>query len=111
MNIKLLTEHHLEFLGLKRGCTAKSESTLVKMPHCWKSHVIAYILLSSQVPNIMPHQRNIQINSPTVINSSILKAIKDATGTNVIFPINISLIHFVFVLTSAPNVGERLTKT
>ena len=41
----------------------------------------------------------------------ILKVIKNATGTSVIFPINISLIHFAFVLTSVPNVGERLTKT
>ena len=41
----------------------------------------------------------------------ILKAIKNATGTNVIFPINISFIHFVFVLTSVPNVVERFTKT
>ena len=41
----------------------------------------------------------------------ILKAIKNATGTSVIFPINISFIHFVFVLTSVPNVGERFTKT
>ena len=40
----------------------------------------------------------------------ILKAIKNATGTSVIFPINISLKHFVFVLTSVPNVGERFTK-
>ena len=43
MNIKLLTEHHLEFLSSKRGCTGSSESTLVKMPHCWKSHVAAHI--------------------------------------------------------------------
>ena len=42
---------------------------------------------------------------------NILKAIKNATGTRVIFPINISMIHFVFVLTSVPNVGERFTKT
>ena len=42
---------------------------------------------------------------------TILKAIKNATGTSVSFPINISLIHFVFVLTSVPNLGERLTKT
>ena len=42
---------------------------------------------------------------------SISKAIKNATGTSVIFPINISLLHFVFVLTSVPNVGERFTKT
>ena len=35
--------HHLEFLSLKRGCTGSSESTLVKIPHCWKSHVVAQI--------------------------------------------------------------------
>ena len=29
----------LEFLGLKGGCTGSSESTHVKMPHFWKSHV------------------------------------------------------------------------
>ena len=42
MSVKLLTEHHLEFLSLKAGCTGSSESTLVKMPHCWKSHVVAH---------------------------------------------------------------------
>ena len=41
----------------------------------------------------------------------LLKAIKNATGTSVIFPINISLIQFVFVLTNVPNVGEHFTKT
>ena len=41
MTVKLLTEQHLEFLSLKGGCTDSSESTLVKMPHCWKSHVAA----------------------------------------------------------------------
>ena len=39
MNIKILTEHHLEFLSLNGGCTGSSESTLVKIPHCWKSYV------------------------------------------------------------------------
>ena len=43
MTLKLLTEHHLEFLSLKGGCTSSSESTLVKIPHCWKSHVMAHI--------------------------------------------------------------------
>ena len=33
MGVKLLTEHHLDFLSLKGGCTGPSESTLVKMPH------------------------------------------------------------------------------
>ena len=42
MNVKLLTEHHLEFLSLKGGCTGSSESTLVKMPHCWKSFRISF---------------------------------------------------------------------
>ena len=43
--VKLLTEHHLEFLSLKWGCTGSSESTLVKMPHCWRSHVMAHVML------------------------------------------------------------------
>ena len=44
MSVKLLTEHHLEFLSLKGGCTGLSESTLVKMPPCWKSHVTAHFI-------------------------------------------------------------------
>ena len=43
MSVKLLTEHHLEFQSLKGGCTGSSESTLVKIPHCLKSHVAAHI--------------------------------------------------------------------
>ena len=31
MTVKLLTEHHLEFLSLKGGCRGSSESTHVKM--------------------------------------------------------------------------------
>ena len=45
MSVKLLTEHHLEFLSLKGGYTGSSESTFVKMPHCWKSRVTAQIVL------------------------------------------------------------------
>ena len=41
MIVKLQTEHHLEFLSLKGGCAGSSESTLVQMPYCWKSHVTA----------------------------------------------------------------------
>ena len=32
---------------LKGGCTGSSESTPVKMSHCWKSHVAAHILIHS----------------------------------------------------------------
>ena len=44
MIVKLLTERHLEFLSLKGGCTGSSESTLVKMSNCWKSHALAQII-------------------------------------------------------------------
>ena len=50
MIVKQLTEHHLEFLSLKGGCRGSSESTHVKMPHCWKSHALAYL-------NFIPHHR------------------------------------------------------
>ena len=43
MSVKLQTEYHLEFLSLKAVCTGSSESTLVKMPHCWKLHVAAQL--------------------------------------------------------------------
>ena len=49
--LRLLTEHHLEFLSLKGGCTGSSESTLVKMPHCWKSHVAAQCVLGISAPS------------------------------------------------------------
>ena len=48
MTVKLLTEKHLEFLSLKGGCTGSFESTFAKMPHCWKSHVVAHIILEFQ---------------------------------------------------------------
>ena len=44
MIVKLLTEHHLEFLSLEGGCRGSSEFPHVKIPHCWKSHAMAQIL-------------------------------------------------------------------
>ena len=60
MIVQLLTEHHLEFLSLKGGCRGSSESTHVKMPHCWKSHVTAHLFWSiflnnSGICNILLH--------------------------------------------------------
>ena len=43
MSVKLLTEQHLEFLSLNGGYTGSSESTHVKMPHCWKSRVTTHM--------------------------------------------------------------------
>ena len=48
MTVKLLTEQHFEFLSLKGGHTGWSESTLVKRPHCWKSHVMAQLFPSME---------------------------------------------------------------
>ena len=44
MIVKLPTENHLEFLGLKEGCRGSSESTLVKMSNCRKPHAAAQII-------------------------------------------------------------------
>ena len=44
MIVKLLTEHYLELLSLKGGCRGSSESTLVKMSNCWKSHATAQMM-------------------------------------------------------------------
>ena len=46
MSVKLLTKHHLEVLSLKGGYRGSSESTLVKMSNCWKSHAAAHICLN-----------------------------------------------------------------
>ena len=68
MSVKLLTEHHLEFLSLKGGCTVSSESTLVKIPHCWKSHVAAQIRLDYIV---FPTQPNFGRRSVSKITITI----------------------------------------
>ena len=44
MSVRLLNDHHLRFLSLKGDYTDSSESTLVKMPHCCRSHVVAHII-------------------------------------------------------------------
>ena len=45
MIVKVLTEHHLEFLSLEGGCRGSSESTLVKMSNCWKSRAVAHMVI------------------------------------------------------------------
>ena len=80
MIVKLLTEHHLEILRLKGGCIGLSESTLVTMPHCWKSHVTAQLMpsrssvmcdklkYSSQVFKFTYYPDNLNIMSSDKIN-------------------------------------------
>ena len=47
MSFKLLIELILVFQCLTGGCTGSFESTLVKMAHCWKSHVTVQIFLNT----------------------------------------------------------------
>ena len=65
MSVELLTEHHLECLSLKDGCTGSSESTLVTMPHCWKSHVAAHI-----------HEIAFNPNKPSVLSVGHIHAME-----------------------------------
>ena len=41
ITFELLTEHYLKFLSFIGDCTGSSESTLVEMPHCCRSHFAA----------------------------------------------------------------------
>ena len=45
-----MTEQHLEFLSLKGGCRGSSESTLVEMSNCWKSHAAAHSVFKFKGP-------------------------------------------------------------
>ena len=64
MTFKLLTEHHLEFVSLKEGGTGSSESTHVKLPHCWKSRVGNQIVLHLHVPFLyLTFRSRLSVNS------------------------------------------------
>ena len=52
MTVKLLTKQYLEFLSLIGGCRGLSNSTLVKMPQCWKSHVAAQLCFKLNLESI-----------------------------------------------------------
>ena len=75
MIVQLLTEHHLEFLSLKGGCRGLSESTLVKMLHCWKSHAASQLYKKTNPGAILkrvfyklsldhPHQHPLEQQEP-----------------------------------------------
>ena len=40
--------HQIMMIGVKGGCAGSSESIPVKMPHCWKSHLMAQMGKSQQ---------------------------------------------------------------
>ena len=57
LSVKLLTEHHLEFLSLKGGCRGSTESTMIKMQHCWKTHATAHIVTCNASIYIMDYPK------------------------------------------------------
>ena len=77
MSAKLLTEQHFEFLSLKEGSTGSSESTLVIMPHCWKSQVTALIFFFSgngkRSSPSTDNLENLQRNKQFILGQLLLK--------------------------------------
>ena len=74
MIVKLLTEHHLTFLSIKEGCTGFSESTLVKMSNCWKSHVRAQI-----------HMKTVYTGRTNMTNIATIYEPRHLISNNVVF--------------------------
>ena len=74
MIVKLLIKHHLEFLSLKGGCRGSSESTHVKMPHCWKSHAAAQLMYVSSFRNYHATAKStiLLLNNRNFYNSVII---------------------------------------
>ena len=73
MIVKLLTEHHLKFLSLTGGCRGPSESTLVKMSNCWKSHAAAQLIMDTKPSQL--NTENVpceQINKTLSVKLSII---------------------------------------
>ena len=80
MIVKLLTEHHLRFLSLKGGRTDPSESTHVKMPHCWKSHVTAHVIVT---PCVVP--RPVRGDNPRALASGLSHVQVDKHGLTILY--------------------------
>ena len=73
MSVKLLTEHHLEFLSLKGGYTCLTESTRVTMQHYWKSHITTQIFTGSSIhPRIPDHVHCNPVYSVHMMNGLLL---------------------------------------
>ena len=70
---KLLTEHHLEFLSYKGGCTKLSESTIVKMPHCGKSHVTANFISIKHLKIICQKHKVVSLLLPSMCIPNYMK--------------------------------------
>ena len=76
MTLMLLTEHHLECLGLNGGRTGSSEFTRVKMPLCWKLFVAAqYINGPTYEKTFLPNRAQSSLHSLYKDNSYHVKMV------------------------------------
>ena len=91
MIVELLTEHNLEFLSLTRGCRGSSESTLVKMSNCWKSHAAAHLvllpfttnrLIRCQLPVATLFAKSLRCVNRTRSNKEIMITMRDIWNSN-----------------------------
>ena len=96
MNIEPLTKHHLEFLCLRGGYTGSSESTLVKMPYCWKSRVAAHLCLKEDFFSEKKKTTNHKIffSQDKSINSNVLMFWKAHQMKNNVTKIKCCGVHF-----------------
>ena len=87
MTVKPLTEHHWEFLSLKGGCTGTSESTPVKMPQCWNSHVTAQ--MTHLCPTSILHSwlkmkcKNVSYTFHFLKNLSLMPSYSESPATHI----------------------------
>ena len=63
MVVKLLTEHHLEFLSLSGGFRGPTESIFVKMSNCWESLAAAHRTTSSVLIAVLMKDGNYNLLS------------------------------------------------
>ena len=99
MSVKLLNIYRLEYLSLKGGCTGSSESTLVRMPHCWKSHVIfieIYLLFMRPNVDIENEIHSNQLISHQLARLILLVAMK--AYINLLYDLGLQIVHCLQVI-------------
>ena len=88
MTLRLLTDHHFEFLSLKGGRTGSSESTFVKMPHCW-NHMSRLI-----IQTVLPVYNNgLQCVSRKVESSTISNVDFTSQNKSIVYTFVIIMIY------------------
>ena len=86
---KLLTEHPLGFLSLRGGCRGSSESTLVKMSNCWKSHAAARFVHQEIEMAAADQSEEGAIMKPTTVIKPLHKIISEHKDVlKIIFQLN-----------------------